>query len=162
MSATYEYMEEEKIDPNMICSICNSPFTDPRCAPCEAVFCHGCITQWLKTSNSCPHCRKPLSGSGLKRAIPMIRDMLDRLPVQCVTCRKMNIRRSDFDAHVKNECPERVISSTSLDTRGAKARQEEPTTQHSRNRSTQANSTNNSRPIADAPVSQQIIKTNRV
>ena len=144
MSAAYEYVDEEKIDPNMICSICNSPFTDPHCAPCEAVFCHGCITQWLKTSKSCPHCRTPLSSSGLKRAIPMIRDMLDRLPVKCVTCRKMNIRRSDFDAHVKNECPKRVNSGTS------------------RNRSPQASSATNTRPIFDPPVSQPIIRLNRV
>jgi len=116
MNTTYEYIDEASIDPELICSICQSPFIDPRHAPCGDTFCRECITNWIHTQNaSCPLCRKPLSVNLLIQASRMVRNMLDRLPVICTTCSQTELQRGNFDDHIQKVCPKTVVSCSSAD-----------------------------------------------
>lgn len=51
-------------DGKVECSICMDDVaigTEVTTLPCEHWFHHDCIEHWLKTSDTCPHCRKPIS-----------------------------------------------------------------------------------------------------
>ena len=42
-----------------ICDICRGLVYEPRkCDACEQVYCHQEITNWAKTNQNCPHCKK--------------------------------------------------------------------------------------------------------
>ena len=116
MNTDYEYLNEDRIDPDLICSICFSPFKDPVTGPCGDAFCRTCITRWIeKQDASCPLCRKSLSNRVLTPAIHMVRNILDRLQVTCLACGQSNLLRGQFQMHVKNVCPMTMISCPGTD-----------------------------------------------
>jgi hypothetical protein len=116
MSGTYEYMNEDKIDKDLICSICESPFNDPYYAPCNETYCRECITHWIQRgNNSCPHCRQTVSINVLRQAPRSLRNMLDRIPVKCITCGQTQLNRGNFDDHIQKLCPKTVVSCPSED-----------------------------------------------
>ncbi len=55
---TYEYMDENKIDDELKCTICTQPFQKPVCLSCQHTFCRECIELWLNEHHSCPTCRR--------------------------------------------------------------------------------------------------------
>ncbi|UJR17592.1 hypothetical protein I4U23_004488 [Adineta vaga] len=100
----FEYVNEASISSELICTICQDPFTDPRIAECEHVFCNLCITDWMqKGNNSCPIDRTPISK--LTHLNRPFRNLLNDLEVKCRMCGQTRLKRSDFDNHVKNVCP---------------------------------------------------------
>ncbi|CAF1489857.1 unnamed protein product [Adineta steineri] len=114
--ATYEYMDETSIDPELICSICHSPLVDPQCTPCSETFCRECITNWLETqSTSCPHCRQTLSINNLTQAPRSLRNMLDRLRIKCTICGQDGLLRVNAEEHIEKVCPKRIVSCQSAD-----------------------------------------------
>ena len=53
------YTAIEAMGKAMSCPICCHSFKSAKCLPCGHAFCHGCLTSALKTSLTCPICRKP-------------------------------------------------------------------------------------------------------
>ena len=102
----YEYMNEESIDRELICTICDAPFKDPKCTPCDHLFCDECIVQWIENHDiTCPVCRyQPLAIDKLTKANRPLRNMLDRLEVKCTACGQKNLRRGEFRTHVERVC----------------------------------------------------------
>ena len=52
----------------LTCSICRNILCCPVVSPCcLQMYCKGCIHEWLRTNNTCPQDRKPLTRSKLTR-----------------------------------------------------------------------------------------------
>ena len=113
----YEYINENCIDPELICIICNCPFNDPLCTPCDHTFCRKCITDSIHTGNiGCPLCRQQLgSVDNLVAAGRIIQNMLDRLQVKCLFCGRAGLQRGNFKEHVGRECSRVHVSCPSAD-----------------------------------------------
>jgi hypothetical protein len=80
-------MGETTIDPELICSICQTTFDDPCSTSCDETFCRKCITNWIEAEKgSCPHCRRTISISALNKVPRPLQNMLDRLRVKGTTC----------------------------------------------------------------------------
>ena len=113
----YEYIDENVIDPELICTICNSPFSDPLCTPCYHTFCHKCITNSINTGNiECPLYHQWLES--VNRLVPasrIIQNMLDRLLVRCLFCRRAGLQRGNFKEHVDRGCSKVHVSCPSVD-----------------------------------------------
>jgi hypothetical protein len=102
----YEYINESSINEDLICSICNAPLENPRCTPCNHIFCCQCITKWVNGNNTtCPLCRGHLTLNNLTQAQPAIRSMLDELSIKCTICGHTGLKRSAFDDHFPKACP---------------------------------------------------------
>ncbi|CAF1214148.1 unnamed protein product [Rotaria magnacalcarata] len=105
-SLQYEYVNEELIDNEFICIICNKPLDDPRCTPCDHIFCGKCITEWIQRKNhSCPTCRQPLRHQELTQANRIVRNIVGKFRVKCMACVKIDLERSDFERHLSTVCP---------------------------------------------------------
>ena len=115
-----EYMNEDSIDPNLICSICHKPLKDPVCTPCDHTYGRGCIEYWLTTSinYSCPTCQKqPLLIKDLTQASRPLRNMLDQLLVHCTLCEQTGIQRGNFQDHINKVCPKAMVECRAADIR---------------------------------------------
>ncbi|CAO3665549.1 unnamed protein product [Rhizopus microsporus] len=94
----------EKVNENLICCICQTPFIDPVTTPCGHTFCLQCIQQALESSNLCPIDRAVISHE-LQPAIKIISNMVNELLVHCTqegcdfTCQRQLI-----ESHIKNDC----------------------------------------------------------
>ena len=74
------------------CSVCMSPFTDPKILPCFHTFCLHCLTELQRTSGkhgeiTCPECRKKFQvhGSGYPKDLPAnfrMNSLLDVMAIQ--------------------------------------------------------------------------------
>lgn len=109
-SSKYEYVNENQISPQLICSICSSPFIDPHCTKCRHTFCGPCITPWLqrqRREDSCPLCRAKISLRDITPASHELCSLLDGLPVKCLACQQTAIQRGQFQAHLDRSCPRR-------------------------------------------------------
>ena len=105
-NSNYEYINEQSIDPELICIICDSPFDDPLCTTCDHTFCRQCITNSINTgSTQCPICRQKVGSIDyLVQASRTVRNMLDRLPVKCTFCEKTGLQRGNFNDHTTKAC----------------------------------------------------------
>lgn len=131
MTATYEYMNEASIEPELICTICHSPLKDPCCTPCGETFCRECITKWIQTQNaSCPICRNDLSIGVFTQPTRMVRNMLDRISVKCIVCGQADLWRGNFDDHIQKVCPKTVISCPAADFKCSWTGQRDQLNQH--------------------------------
>ena len=114
------YVDEQSIDPNLICIICTKPFKDPVCTPCDHSYGRACITEWLVENNkdSCPTCKHTLiSIDGLTQASRPLRNMLDSIRVQCLLCNQANIQRGSFADHLGKTCSKAKVSCSAADIR---------------------------------------------
>ena len=74
------------------CSVCMSPFTDPKILPCFHTFCLHCLNELQRTSGkhgeiTCPECRKKFQvpGSGYPKDLPAnfrMNSLLDVVAIQ--------------------------------------------------------------------------------
>lgn len=71
------------VNPELICSICAGVLEDPVESPCRHVFCSACISRWLDTKQSCPNCRKKVRANNLRPALPMIKNIINKLKIRC-------------------------------------------------------------------------------
>ena len=114
----FEYVNESSIDPELICTVCKSPYQDPRCTPCDHTFCAGCIATWVKAnSRSCPTCRQLFLIYDLTPASRIVRNMLDRLLVKCTRCGDMTIRRDQVADHRVKKCPKKSVCCLAAEVR---------------------------------------------
>ena len=90
------------------CSVCMSPFTDPKILPCFHTFCLHCLNELQRTSGkhgeiTCPECRRKFQvpGSGYPKDLPAsfrMNSLLDVMAIQkcnvagvkCGNCQKTN------------------------------------------------------------------------
>ncbi|CAF0744339.1 unnamed protein product [Adineta steineri] len=95
---TYIYTNEDEIDIELKCSICNEPFQSPmNCKSCGNTYCQECIMQWMVQQLSCPSCRQ-IGNQFLPVISRVVLNQLNRLLVQCTLCQQMNIQRNRWDA----------------------------------------------------------------
>jgi hypothetical protein len=113
-----DYVDEDSIDPNLICSICHKPLKDPVCTPCDHTYGRTCITHWL-TQNinySCPICLKqPLLIKDFTQVSRPLRNMLDQLRVRCTLCEQTGLQRGNFLDHINKFCPKAMVQCQAAD-----------------------------------------------
>lgn len=107
----YEYENEESINENLKCGICNDPFTDPVETLCHHSFCWYCLNRWFENSKlTCPTCRKIISRFNSNRiTLLSFISMLDQIRVTCKLCHQSNIERGNFQDHTDKICPKVTV-----------------------------------------------------
>ncbi len=76
------YFDKEAISEHLHCPICQDVFNYPYALMCGHVFCHGCITEWLKHQRTCPECRKMVDMRYAHKDL-IAHKFLDSVPVYC-------------------------------------------------------------------------------
>ena len=71
---------EEDID--LICSVCQDIYRDPKSVSCGHIFCDLCITQALRIKNECPTCKCSTDSNNL-RNVPIIKTYINKLIIKC-------------------------------------------------------------------------------
>ncbi|CAF0927357.1 unnamed protein product [Rotaria sp. Silwood1] len=107
---TYKYINEDQIDVELKCTICDEPFQSPmNCTTCGNTYCEKCILQWMQQQTSCPSCRQ--IGNRFQPVISrVVINQLNRLLVECTLCQQINIQRSNFNDHISCTCPKQTIN----------------------------------------------------
>ncbi|XP_071370219.1 RING finger protein 151-like [Centroberyx affinis] len=72
----------ERLDGDVMCTICRSVLRCPVRATCSHVFCKSCILEWMKRQETCPCCRRPISTS-LLVVMCKLNKAISRLKVKC-------------------------------------------------------------------------------
>lgn len=105
-----EYVDQEKIPADLLCSICHMPYVEPRAvAGCGDVFCRDCIEKFLACDNAknkcCPLCRShPVNADTLLPQKKLMR-MLEQYPVRCSLPKcSWTGPRTNFADHVALGC----------------------------------------------------------
>ncbi|CAF1360251.1 unnamed protein product [Rotaria magnacalcarata] len=101
---SYEYINENSIHEDLLCSICTDPFEDPVSAnQCGHVFCRKCITNTFCNTPRCPTCRHDLVLEDFHPVTlrPFL-NQLNQLLVKCKSCSQINIQRGNFQDHMAN------------------------------------------------------------
>ncbi|CAD8197484.1 unnamed protein product [Paramecium pentaurelia] len=99
----------------LTCPIGLGVLRNPVFDQCGHVFCHGCISDWLKKQKLCPINKQPLNENQLIKAIP-IKNMIDELELkQCLL--KCNWKGSldKYYTHDEKECPEKQLHCVNKD-----------------------------------------------
>ena len=108
----FEYIDEALINPDLICSICQSPFNNPYSTPYKHCYCKECIIRCLQGSNKCPLCnRSPIKLADLVKDETVISHAIKRLFVACKKCGRSNIYLEEFDDHINHSCPKILLYS---------------------------------------------------
>lgn len=77
------FLDEKKISPHLICSICKKVFNNPVLLDCGHTFCYDCIKKKLKDSNDeCPKCHEKNFSLELSRDL-MAYNLVMELEVSC-------------------------------------------------------------------------------
>jgi hypothetical protein len=109
ISTLYTYINEDEIDSELKCTICNEPFQSPfNCTECGQTFCQECISLWRQQQNSCPSCRK-IESTFTPVISRVVINQLNRLLIQCSLCQQTNIQRHNFSDHISHVCPKQMI-----------------------------------------------------
>ena len=115
----FVYDDEQVIEDDFKCPICQEPFEKATCTPCDHTFCQVCIEKWLEGTDqrnrACPICRFPLSSKTiLKLANRIIINHLDKYRVKCLICNDGGIPRGSFSNHLQHQC-RKVIKKCSAE-----------------------------------------------
>ena len=113
---TYEYMNEDAINADLICPLCTEPLEDPLSAnQCGHTFCQKCINQTFYIMSNCPICRRPLSLYNFQPVtIRPFLNQLNQLLVKCTICSETNIQRGNFKDHI-TKCINKNVSCPAVD-----------------------------------------------
>ena len=86
----FDYINEDKIDHDLLDPICHGPLRDPVIhSRCGHMFCTRCINRWVRVNNTCPSCRDEIVdlGESFSKVIPItIKRLLDELKVRHFRC----------------------------------------------------------------------------
>ena len=99
---------ESIVDQNFHCLICYNVLKDPvMCRRNQHYFCHGCITEHLRTnSHTCPTCADELSVETLAEVPRIVKNYLDERKIRCDYydrgCREL-VQLQNLNRHV-DEC----------------------------------------------------------
>jgi hypothetical protein len=106
---SYTYINEDEIDIELKCTICDEPFQSPmNCKSCGNTYCQECIKNWFEQQPSCPSCRQ-IGNNFLPVITRVVINQLNRLLVQCKLCQRNDIQRSDYNDHILRTCPKQII-----------------------------------------------------
>ncbi|CAF1424067.1 unnamed protein product [Rotaria sp. Silwood1] len=108
----YTYINEDQIDLELKCIICNKPLQLPvNCTKCGQTICQKCFNLCRKQQLSCPFCRQ--DGSQFVPVITrIVFNQLNHLLVQCSLCQQTNIRRGNFADHIAYTCVKQIVPCT--------------------------------------------------
>ncbi|CAD8185844.1 unnamed protein product [Paramecium octaurelia] len=99
----------------LTCPIGLGVLRNPVFDQCGHVFCHGCITDWLKKQKLCPINKQPLNENQLIKAIP-IKNMIDELELkQCLLKCGWKGTLDKYYTHDEKECPETQLHCSNKD-----------------------------------------------
>jgi len=126
--SNYEYMDENKIDDELKCVICQQPLQSPvSLSICNHTFCKDCIKTWLSRNQTCPICRQVITRHYGRNNMQSFRtptylpintrivlNQLDRLLIRCLLCNETNIQRCHWNNHEKT-CLKKTVSCPSAD-----------------------------------------------
>ncbi|CAF1241205.1 unnamed protein product [Rotaria sordida] len=91
------------------CPICLDPFQLPLCdIYCRHIFCFPCIKTWLRQKQSCPVCRRYFTKFVRITDEKLLKE-LDYLFVKCMYCNETNIRRGNFNDHIRYQCSKQIM-----------------------------------------------------
>lgn len=76
------FLTPSKIPKYLFCIICSEVFDDPKRLTCGHTFCNNCISTWIKTSRTCPVCRRPCRKNNLGLDL-IARNVVNDLEVIC-------------------------------------------------------------------------------
>ena len=76
------YFDKEAISEHLYCPICQDVFNYPYALQCGHVFCHACISEWLRHQRNCPECRMNVDMRYAHRDLTAHK-FLDSVPVYC-------------------------------------------------------------------------------
>jgi hypothetical protein len=113
-------MNEDAIDDELKCAICQQPFREPVSSTrCHHTFCRECIIAGINREKRCPLCRIYSDHAYYQpvRSHPLL-NQLNRLLVRCNACQQINIQSGNFQDHARN-CPNWIIPCTAADIRCA-------------------------------------------
>lgn len=100
----YHVLNEDKHDSELQCQICKGVLLDPVVLPCcENTLCRGCLR-----TDSCPFDRGVVDVAKVKEPLRLVRNMLERVEVQCKDCQrvmKRGLKGELFAKHALEECP---------------------------------------------------------
>ncbi|XP_043465075.1 E3 ubiquitin-protein ligase NRDP1 [Leptopilina heterotoma] len=72
------------VDEELVCPICSAVLEDPvQALVCEHAFCRSCIQEWISRQPICPLDRTPITGTQLRPAPRILRNLLARLCINC-------------------------------------------------------------------------------
>lgn len=87
----------------LTCAICTCIFTNPTRLECSHTFCHSCITSWLKSNKSCPHCRKKFTNNVKYGRDLIAESIINKLDVKCYNYQcPWKGKLEDLEKHKKN------------------------------------------------------------
>ncbi|KAG1053377.1 hypothetical protein G6F43_004532 [Rhizopus delemar] len=95
----------DKVNDNLLCCICQTPFIDPVTTHCGHTFCSHCIQQSLETSCQCPIDRTVIRIEEIKPAVKIIANIVNELLVHCPEegCDFVG-QRQFIESHIKHDC----------------------------------------------------------
>ncbi|KAI8997458.1 hypothetical protein BDB01DRAFT_771213 [Pilobolus umbonatus] len=102
---TLKYVD--KINENLLCCICQTPFIDPIITNCGHTFCQLCIYQALETSNLCPIDRINLCVDEFLPTAKIITNIVNELLVYCPKSEEgcsYYGQRQFIQSHLNNDC----------------------------------------------------------
>jgi 6-pyruvoyl-tetrahydropterin synthase len=101
-------LDENSIDCQVMCTICNKQSNDSRCLPCRHTFCGQCIKQWIdKNQASCSTCSQSTGINNLLEVDCAMIEKVDDLPLKHYEGKlhghtfddSINIASSELDRH---------------------------------------------------------------
>jgi phage FluMu protein Com len=104
---SFQYLDTEAINVNLKCIIGNRshPIYDPVQCLCGIPYCRSCMEPWVKVNRTCPQGKcKPFTMKDAQAVTLSLKSMLEELPVECSSCKKV-VQRGNFDDHVTKSCP---------------------------------------------------------
>jgi len=97
----YRYADEQSddIDKDLICPICQGPFTNPtRSVSCGHTFCKFCINRWAEINRTCPLDHSAL---GQMQSDRLANNLVSKLTVICLLCSIWRGSKTQFSSHLK-------------------------------------------------------------
>ncbi|XP_069468654.1 ligand of Numb protein X 2-like [Ambystoma mexicanum] len=101
------YNFQEDVDDELSCQICLQPLLQPMDTPCGHTYCFKCLENFMKEQNFCPMDRKKLSFQYCRKSSLLVRNLLDKLMVDCPFQKEcqQSMQRCELHAHLQNRCP---------------------------------------------------------
>jgi hypothetical protein len=115
----YEYTDVDSIPKYAICPKCKKVFNNPVSTQCSTRpqhrFCRLCAEESINHNHSCPICNQSLHIQDLTPITDgVLIDMLDELPVKCISCQQTGLERGNFNTHKNEVCPKTSVKCSSL------------------------------------------------
>jgi hypothetical protein len=74
----------ETEDEELTCGICLEIFKKPMVVQCcRQMFCHECITEWLRNKETCPHDRQKLTIDQITEPPRFVHNLISKLKIHC-------------------------------------------------------------------------------